>query len=351
MDYQKYLTPINFSEENGLFLKNYREKKVYNPQYKYYKFCAENIYDTFHILENLVLDNCKDNNIFRESIDKLDCELKMYENIGDDEKFSESSIYVYGEPDIVYESEAKKDICSIAHSSSESIGKYTPKELEYIIMKRLKEYGFDWKINVTSNMTSRISVEPDSKEIFINSHKKFSHNDILRLLVHEIDTHVLRTENGFLRKYAFYSADLSRTIMHEEGLALYNEKINGLQDDFAQLLYCARFLCCVNYNMSFYELFDMLINYGCSEDISLYIVSRIKRGLSDTSKPGGFVKDYVYYQGLKEIETAIEKDKGIYNKMYYGNISLKDIDTLGDNIDKAVRDNSIIMPIDAEASV
>ena len=93
MDYQKYLTPINFSEENGLFLKNYREKKVYNPQYKYYKFCAENIYDTFHILENLVLDNCKDNNIFRESIDKLDCELKMYENIGDDEKFSESSIY------------------------------------------------------------------------------------------------------------------------------------------------------------------------------------------------------------------------------------------------------------------
>ena len=85
----------------------------------------------------------------------------------------------------------------------------------------------------TADLTSSGGIK--SEEItdkFESAIKKgvfFTANDVIRLQVHEIDTHILRCENGQKHGYKILSSGTSGSLIHEEGLALYNEWKNGVQ--------------------------------------------------------------------------------------------------------------------------
>ncbi len=48
---------------------------------------------------------------------------------------------------------------------------------------------------------------------------------------------------------------------------------------------------------------------------------RVKRGLKDTSAPGGFIKDHVYLEGKRALEGFIAKGGNI-TPLYAGKIGL-----------------------------
>lgn len=60
---------------------------------------------------------------------------------------------------------------------------------------------------------------------------------------------------------------------------------------------------------------------------------RAKRGLGDTSKPGGFIKDHVYLEGKVLLDDFV-KDGGDLTPLYAGKIGLQHIDLVKKGIIK-----------------
>lgn len=348
LDYQVYLTPLNFKEENDKFLACYQSGEIYNPQYKYMSFSYSGDSDNLErIICYLKTDESSIGRILLESVDSLSKEIAMYQTIGSNANFTESAICVHGKPNINLLPVAIRELQNAFVIDSKE-NEISAAYLAEVIKRRLSIYGFSWNVELLDNMASRVSVEPEKRSVYINKYKYFTPNDIKRLIVHEIDTHVLRSENGHRVGLEVLASGTAGSLIHEEGLALYNEWLNNVQDIVTMRLYVARFIACCNIHLSFYDLFKMLISYDCPLEQAMYVVSRIKRGISDTSLPGGFIKDYVYYQGFHEIKEFIVHHPKAYEDLYYGSISIKDIDILKNDIYEWQMRKAIILPIKSD---
>ena len=298
----KYLTPTNLLEENSKFLEKYKAGVEYNPTYLY-KDIKD--FDVNTILNEIFKyrDELNKINIENDYNELLKREIRMLEdlenmiylsnNIGnEDSKVEIYSKKIYGEPDkkliekakMVLEKDYKdREICS-----------HNAKEVKELFEQILKEIDLKWKINVNKVQSSKISVIPEEKVININEKVMFSNNDLKRLAVHEIGTHVLRAEYGSNQPYKMFSIECGSALYTEEGLATINEEEYNVLDKKTFRLYAARVVAvseCIN--KSFYDVFKMLINYFNDEE-ALSIVSRIKRGIKYTKNPNAFVKDYIY---------------------------------------------------------
>ncbi len=343
IDYQKYLTPINFADENKRFLDAYNSGEIYNPTYKYLSFNSDGSYD-FDIDES---DISGLNKLLFDALQELNVEIEMYKSIGNSTRFTELSKRLYGIPNPMLSAVAEAILTedmNVTTSTHEDARIISVLELKKAIEQRLIEYGFEWNVILSDKMVAKVSVEPDCKTIFINSTKEYTLSDVKRLIVHEVDTHVLRSENGYLRECFVLAYGTSRSLIHEEGLAIYNEYANNVLDKDTMKLYAGRFLACLNIDLSFYELFDMLKRKRLTESQALYIVSRIKRGISDTSLPGGFIKDYVYFQGFFDVKNAVESESSMYKRMYYGSIGLGECELMSSEICDAINKEEIIYP-------
>ncbi|HKM34186.1 MAG TPA: helix-turn-helix domain-containing protein [Lachnospiraceae bacterium] len=106
----------------------------------------------------------------------------------------------------------------------------------------------------------------------------------------------------------------------------------------------ARYLCALHlHEKSLYELAMMIKDFiGITQ--AIYVASRMKVGLRDTSEYGGFYKDFIYLQGYFDIKNAVERNPSIYEKLYYGRIALDDIKRLNDIISDAMEVNAINLP-------
>ncbi len=345
LDYQKYMTPRNYAEENERFLRAFDAGEVYNPQYEYAKFTPND--GSLKVIRECIkaTEGAKGGiaALLCRSAESLLKETELYSVIGDDEAFTPLSNSIFGLPCEALRGEALGVLSR--QDSEETAARYPAAILADFLKKRISEYGFKWNIVLSPDMASRVSVEPEQKTVYINSAKDFTEKDIVRLAVHEIDTHVLRCENGERQGFRILSSGTAGSLIHEEGLAIYSEWKGGVQDRFAEKLYAARYLCCLDIDRSFYELFDMLLKLGVEKSQAIYVVARIKRGLSDTSLPGGFIKDYVYFGGFYEVKKFLTENPLMLPLLYYGSVSLGDIELLKEDIERAVRDGKVILPI------
>lgn len=348
LDYQKYMTPINYAEENEKFLRLYGEGVVYNPQYEYEKFSPQK--DDLDAVRLCVEETAAAEGgialLLNRSAESLLKEMELYSLIGDNEAFTPLSNSIFGRPSETLREEALGILTKKAEEDCET--KFPALMLASFLKERIAEYGFSWDIQLSPKMASRVSVEPEQKTVYINAAKTFTERDITRLAVHEIDTHVLRCENGERQGYHLLSSGTVGSLIHEEGLAIFSEWKNGVQDRFAEKLYAARYLTCLDIDLPFYELFDRLIWLGVDKEQALYVVARIKRGLSDTSLPGGFIKDYVYFGGFYEVRDFLARHPEKTPYLYYGSVALGDLEVLDADIKAALDNGSIILPIEKQ---
>lgn len=340
LDYVKYLTPINYTEENDKFKEAYLNNRIYQPQYKYRLRSID--YDALHsIIDNINIPNNLYGDLYKKLIDNIGFEIELYKNIGSDEHFTEASTKVNGVPNEIYIGRAYADLNIEKVVDKKDL---LSKDVREVLKKCLEEYSFKWKIIESDTMASKVTVDSNQKKLYINSKQSYSKNDIKRLSVHEISTHILRAENGRKKEFNIFCDGTFGSLSTEEGLAVYNEYISNSINANMLKLYAARFICSYNIDrQSYYEMVKE-IEPSIGLDNAIYVVSRIKRGISNTGKPGGYNKDFVYLQGYYDVSEAIRKDPQLYNKLYFGCISLDNLSILETEIHNAQCKGDIIIP-------
>jgi hypothetical protein len=341
MNFLGYLLPTNFQEENDKFKRAYLNGNIYNPQYVYRKIKEVDFNEIRNNLTKFYLDDNKIGNLYLGSVESIHNDLKLLESIGDSKLFTELGKVRCGKPKMVYAKMAKE---CLKFDEKTELYEYSPNELKMHLEKCINFYSLKWNIQISDDMPSKVRVDSKIKKVSINGNHKYSENDIKRLCVHEISTHVLRTENGALREYGIFKFGTSNGQITEEGLALYNEEIAGVSNISILKLYAARFLSSINIDtMSFYEMVQEIEPYiGLNN--AIHVVARFKVGIKDTSDVGGYVNDFIYFQGYQDVKNSVSTDLSLYKKLYYGCIGLNDVKLFEKEIETAITSRNIILP-------
>lgn len=194
----------------------------------------------------------------------------------------------------------------------------------------LKKFGSlcDLKVIEESGQTSRVLLKPKLGVLSIKKGALFSKTELTGLIRHEILTHWLRECNS--RVTGLVSDEKSMRWV-EEGLAILNSKLDI--DDKWLGRYGAGYLA-VGWAQveSFSQIFDKLIKYGFDESFCWRVCVRVKRGLMDTSQPGGMTKSIVYLGGAFQVWKWLVIEKNDPRKLYAGRVDLSEALRVGGNI-------------------
>lgn len=348
LDYTKYLTPVNLSQENEKFLIKFREEKEYNPIYVYEQYQGINFEEFRIVLQNhlKLLSVSPLDNIFRRLLKENINIINFYETRGKPDLFTENSKLAFKNPSkplINYATSILENWRKQEKETKFDTATFSGKDLGDGILKELKKYGFEWEIRVPENLTTKVTIDPEKKTIYINGKKKYTETDFKRLIVHEVGTHIVRSENGRRQPYSIFATGLANSLATEEGLAVYSENVTNLLEQETLALYAGRVIgTSLCETASFFEIFSHLNNY-LSKDVALYITQRVKKGIEDTSEAGGFTKDFVYLDGFVNVTNYIKSGNNL-NVLYVGAIGLDDIDDVLELIDSGILTNKVVKP-------
>ena len=170
----------------------------------------------------------------------------------------------------------------------------------------LEVYGLD-QVKILLDEYNPFTVRVSNKKVVIGrSIKRFSGN-VERLTVHELESHVLRRQSLLQTKNIFHRiCAFDQSILFSEGLAVYNEVTTGAITETAMNTYLHRLQAVDKINLSFREIYTYLVNF-MNQKIAFVMTYRVKRGMSDTSKPGGYKKDAYYLMGYFRVKEFIDK--------------------------------------------
>jgi hypothetical protein len=198
----------------------------------------------------------------------------------------------------------------------------------YLIEKKI--YWVDISFNSWSN--ARVSVLM-WKNIKINVSKAwvFREKELLSILAHEVDTHLMRHINWMRSGRSIFKSGTWYYMKDEEWLAIYNS-FKYLPEWYNKLtMYKEYFLINEASKYWFQKLFDIAkFLYPRKENIEKLFkaIVRIKRWIENTAivDPGTvFYKDKVYLEWYIKIKDWIEKwwDE---SKLYKGKVKTEDLD-------------------------
>ena len=328
LDTFEYIQPLNVSEEKDQFFKALSQQQKYNPQFTY----KDISFDLKATEKSLLAIKSRLKQIDHPLIGLYNQyvkeDLAFLDHVKDRTaaSFQHWLSRLYGFPN---ESQVKAAL-GILESVDISESKQTeytidPFFMESTILKKLETYQIrDWQVSLEES-AAKVSVNPVIKKIKIKKDTLFHQNDIQRLLLHEIGVHVLRTENGSKQEYLLFSKGFPNYLQTEEGIAIWAEKENGLLSDVVLTKYCCR-LIAAHYcrAQGFFDIFQKVTPY-LNDDDCFDLVVRLKRGLVDTSKSGGFTKDQIYLRGLWDIEKL---DRQSVKKLFVGKVGVQHIELI-----------------------
>ena len=326
LDYTKYLTPVNLREENSKFLNTYEKGVRYDPEYTYKPYEDINFDALKKQISIFELSNSPIEKIFKRYLTSLNNVVSLYQNRGKSPDFTHYSIEAYGFPNerLVEKAYALLNTNELDEGEIKVTKQYSALDLAEKLRSRISQYGFDWKIKVLDSSTTKVTVDPEDKVVYLNGSIKYSANDMERLKVHEVETHIVRSENGYSQPFKIFSTGLANSLATEEGLAVVSEEKNGVLDKNVLRLYAGRVIAVsLSISKSFYDIFSELSKFFSEQD-ALYITQRVKKGLCCTSECGGFTKDYAYFDGYYKIKEFLD-NKNDPEILFVGSIGLEDI--------------------------
>jgi hypothetical protein len=194
---------------------------------------------------------------------------------------------------------------------------------------RLREYGLeDWQVVARPNLSST-HTDSANQVVNIRAEARYTIEEMKRLVVHEIDTHVLRAANGYRQIYRIFATGaVPNYLTTEEGLAVVNEERMGYVDVPRTRMFAGRVLAALRATTeSFANVYAEQRDYGFTHDEAFTIATRVKRGLTDTAQPGGFIKDQAYLWGRVMVEDYVLTG-GDLSRLYVGKIAIEDLPIL-----------------------
>ncbi|MCA9368752.1 MAG: DUF1704 domain-containing protein [Pseudomonadales bacterium] len=176
----------------------------------------------------------------------------------------------------------------------------------------------------SSSFVSRTTISSDTIKLRLPA--DFRQEDLLGMLYHEIGTHAIRRINyeqqpWFKKKKKYGFSGYLKT---EEGIASLHSLIpHSYKSAFISAI---RYLAAdASSRGSFVETWEALSPYVEDHNRRWTIVFRQKRGLTDTSRPGGYTKDLVYFEGLVDVWRWLYSQNFALADLYYGKLALEDI--------------------------
>ena len=203
-------------------------------------------------------------------------------------------------------------------------------EMASTVAAYLREHNIEDKVEiriVDSMLSAANVVKPGENEKYVVNiaNSPFSKSMVQGICDHEVGTHLLRMMND---EHQVWHGKRDRyKLMNpwttEEGFAT----LNTYQSLPTKLLYpqaLRYFAVCSGAQMGFVELFAELQKHVSSPKSCWQMCCRIKRGMTDTSKPGAFYMDQAYFKGAVEILRHL--DEVDFGRLYGGQVALQDLD-------------------------
>lgn len=282
MDILSKITPINIVQEKKKFFSN----KRYNPQFKYSsEIIEEEIVELGYPDETLAL-------AVANNLDEV-CRSYRQQNYG---------------------------------------GLLSIDEVKNQISDFVKSQGISSEVDViyANDIPSRGRV--NKKRLFVNLDYPFHSVDIKSFIYHEIGTHILRRINHDKQDWAekFQPELYPQYEFIEEGLAVFHSLLPlKLKMPYRSMrLYYAVFIA---HHNSFADTFSTLLPFCKDQEECWKLSIRVKKGLSDTSLPGGFTKDIAYFQGFIQVLQILQKEDTAIEKLYIGKLPYDLLNTLFPN--------------------
>ncbi len=172
-------------------------------------------------------------------------------------------------------------------------------------------------------MAARVLVDSAKKLLRLHPDASFHPRDLRRLVVHEIDVHVIRGENGARQALRCFETGLPGSLLTEEGLAIVAEEVAGVSTP-GVLSRQREVLKAVDHarRAGIDEVYKVL-SYSVGAPTAWGIALRIKRGLADPDAPGVYAKDTVYLRGRIRVRAWLDAG-GDIGDLYVGKVGLDD---------------------------
>lgn len=331
-------TPINLESEKRKFM----ESETYSPVFKYKKVKSDNdrVFKELSSVEVVEGVDPRISDFYLKLIEsKIEVE-EMLKNVGDNRKITEISKSRFKKPSNRLFKNASLVLRGKVDSYNLVEKKKTPREygfsdIESIMKMFLNELGLeDWNVVRSKRIANEgMKVGVKRKEVLLSDDISRSAHDLRRSIVHEIGTHVVRSYNGLNSGVpVLYKPNLPEYQDIEEGLATYNEEImKTLTYDTLKRKATFTWLLYWGEDVSFRDLFNSMSAF-LARNLAFDFAYRVKRGLGDTSLPGLYYKDVAYFRGYRKVRKAIERDGSLYEKLYAGKISLKQVAWVEDGL-------------------
>jgi len=333
-------TPINLKEEKEKFLNS----DSYEPNFIYKRIKNNNS----EILKKLLsLKEISDvdpriSDFYIQLIESKRESNDLMNVVGNNDLVTEISYKKYGKPTpLLFRNSArilrgKVDNYNITKYPVVKHGSMLNyKEIENIFNTVFEYYNLkDWKVQASSNIprnSARVGIK--SKWILVDPDIQRSKFKLKKTLVHEVGTHVLRSINGSNSGVdALSNANLVSYLDIEEGLATWNESdMNLLTLGWLKKKAAMTWAIYLGEKLTFRQLYNSMLGI-LPKKTAFDITYRVKRGLGDTSYPGIYAKDVVYFRGFRKVKKAIERDKSLYEKLYAGKIDIKQCEWVDDGL-------------------
>jgi hypothetical protein len=325
-------TPVNLESEKEKFFNSDR----YNPifEYKVVKNNNSEILSQLSDLRNIVDIDPRLSEFYIDLIDSKRESSELMHAVGNNERVTEISISKYGKPSPeLFRNSARVlrgKVDSYRLTDSKRVKKDTDlldyKEIEHIFREVFDELGLgEWKVAKSKNIGKNMAkIGAKRKEVLVDPNIVRSKLKLKKTIIHEVGTHVLRTVNGYASGFeALGKSNLPSYLDVEEGLATWNEENMGLLTlPWLKKKAALTWAIYVGENMSFRELYNCMLGV-LPKKASFDVVYRVKRGLGDTSYPGIYAKDIVYFRGFRRVKKKLEANPSLYEKLYAGKISFK----------------------------
>lgn len=318
-----HLRPLNLEIEERKFFSD----PTYNPQFEYPQLKFDPM-ELVEELDKIKTDDSAMGKIFEAKKKEISLKIELIESINE-ENFTKISIKLFGKPthDETIEAEQLIKDTNIAElEKGEAI--YSAEEAKEKFEKTFEKYGLkNWKVKIKENMVADC-VAGKNNRLFVKANAVFSKERIQSLIVHEIETHIITAENGKMQEYELFNRGLPNYLKTQEGLAMYNvekQQNSPFRDNYRAISHVIAINKCIE--LSFAETFQYLREIGIPEKYAFRSAVKAKRGFNDTSMPGAFTKDYIYYKGYHQVKEYIENG-GDLRQLYIGKMDISDLETV-----------------------
>jgi len=323
----RLLTPTNLHKEQARFFAG----KIKNPTFVYRTPKAD-FAELVSELEELSAPDTVTGELLQKKIDETIAKLKMLMAMGTPE-FTRYSKLVYGEPDAAILKDAH-DLMKTADAGQAKSLKKQPKLTSEAVAMDLRDvieqYGLKgWEVIQTEDIISGVVVAASEKRVYVHSHTSLDLSRLGPIITHEIETHVLTTVNGQAQPLKTFVQGFAGYTRTQEGLASYNVEAQHPELFHRPARFWSRNAIGVDVAQrgSFRDVYEHMRELNFNEHFSFGVAAKVKRGLMDTSKPGGLTKDYVYLAGRRDIMDFVASG-GDLRDLYIGKILLSDLGKL-----------------------